>query len=326
MNKVYHGDFLTNSLPDKSVQLIIADPPYFEVKGGFDFAWSSFADYQKDVEKWAIECKRLLADNGTLFWWGHALKIAYSQVILDKYFSLVNSLVWDKSASGGFSMGKASPEAMRTFAPVTERLLMYDNGIEPDELGNFNENVVFIFQPILDWFLSEWKKSGITRAQIDKACGSKNISQYWFLKRGFTIPTEKTYKIIQSLAKKNAFRTEYEAFRTEYEALRTEYEALRRPFNQTKLQTDVLKYSQESHITKQYDHETKKPETLTRALILTCSRPNDLVFVPFAGSGTECAMAAKEGRNFIGYDINKKYVDMANERTAKILSQPTLFT
>jgi DNA modification methylase len=29
MNKVHLGDFMTNELPDKSVQLIIADPPYF---------------------------------------------------------------------------------------------------------------------------------------------------------------------------------------------------------------------------------------------------------------------------------------------------------
>ena len=111
----------------------------------------------------------------------------------------------------------------------------------------------------------------------------------------------------------------------EYEALRLEYEALRRPFTQTKLQTDVLLYSQESHITKDYDHDTKKPETLTRQLILTCSRPNDLVFVPFAGSGTECAMAVKEGRQCIGYDIEQKYVDMSNKRMKIINSKPQLF-
>jgi len=87
--------------------------------------------------------------------------------------------------------------------------------------------------------------------------------------------------------------------------------------------TDVLLFSQESHITKNYDHETKKPETLTRALILTCSKPNDLVIIPFAGSGTECAMAKKEKRQFIGYDIDKKNVDMSNNRCDAI--PPTLF-
>ena len=71
-NKAYHSNWLDNTLPDKCAKLIIADPPYFEVKGEFDFIWASFADYLADVQKWAIECKRILADNGSLFWYGHA--------------------------------------------------------------------------------------------------------------------------------------------------------------------------------------------------------------------------------------------------------------
>ena len=84
LNKVYLGDWTNNQIEDKSVELIIADPPYFQVKGEFDFVWDSFDDYLKDVEKWAIECKRVLADNGTLFWYGDAKKIAYTQIILEK--------------------------------------------------------------------------------------------------------------------------------------------------------------------------------------------------------------------------------------------------
>ena len=39
-------------------------------------------------------------------------------------------------------------------------------------------------------------------------------------------------------------------------------------------------------------------------IIQTCSRKGDLVLVPFSGSGTECAMAAKEGREFIGFNAD----------------------
>ena len=38
---VIHGNFLNNNLPNKCANLIIADPPYFEVKGEFDFVWNS---------------------------------------------------------------------------------------------------------------------------------------------------------------------------------------------------------------------------------------------------------------------------------------------
>lgn len=81
----------------------------------------------------------------------------------------------------------------------------------------------------------------------------------------------------------------------------------------------------EGHISGKYDHETIKPEKLTRALIQTCSRPNDIVCVPFAGSGTECAMAAKEKRLFVGFETNLDHVMTARKRVAEILSQPELF-
>ena len=124
-NTIHHADWMTNDLPDGSVNLIIADPPYFEVRGDFDFVWDSFDDYLKDVEKWAIECKRLLAENGTLFWYGDAKRIAYAQMIFDKYFNLVNSLIWENTNPHKqqirFSKG------LRSFAPITERILMYSN-------------------------------------------------------------------------------------------------------------------------------------------------------------------------------------------------------
>ena len=81
INEVHNIDFLNNTLPDKCANLIFADPPYYKVKGDFDFIWKTFDEYLADVEKWAIECKRILADNGTLLWYGDANNIAYSQVI-----------------------------------------------------------------------------------------------------------------------------------------------------------------------------------------------------------------------------------------------------
>ena len=316
-NKVFLGDFMTNTLADKSVQLIIADPPYFEVKGSFDFIWSSFDAYLLDVEKWAKECKRLLADNGTLFWWGHAKKIAYAQIILDRYFNLENSLVWQKKQCRAM---RGEPEAMRTFAPVTERCLMYSNeilmtGLEVIKLDIEN------FQPLRQYSKMVLDFIGINLKQINIKLGHRKAEHFFYWNSTqWELETPETYaQLIEvfGIDKMPQFK--------EYEALRQEYEALRRPFTQTKLQTDVLLYSQESHITKEYDHDTKKPETLTRQLILTCSRPNDLVFVPFAGSGTECAMAVKEGRQCIGYDIEQKYVDMSNKRIKIIISKPQLF-
>ena len=109
----------------------------------------------------------------------------------------------------------------------------------------------------------------------------------------------------------------------EYEELRKEYEELRRPFNNSLHLGDVIRLP--NYETSDYDHDTIKPEKLTRILINTCSRENDLVVVPFAGSGTECAMSAKEKRPFIGYEITEKHAVMSQKRADKILTEPTLF-
>ena len=321
LNTVHNIDFLNNTLPDKCANLIIADPPYFEVKGDFDFVWDSFEDYLKDVEKWAIECKRILADNGTLFWWGDAKKIAYSQIIIDKHFNMLNNIVWEKNECQTLRNEIA---ALRSFAPVTERLLMYDKG--EDKSGNdriFDDPELFL--PIKKYFDDWLDKSGLTLNDAVKKIGSS--CTHWF---GFTL-RHKTQFAFPTIEKWNKMQEvfpdsqSYEELRQSYEELRQSYEELRRPFNLTKMQSDVFHFSQESHITKEYDHDTKKPEKLTRFLILTTTRKDDLVVVPFAGSGTECAMSAKEKRKFIGFEITEKHAKMANERAKKILNAPTLF-
>lgn len=318
VNKIYHDDWMNNQLPDKSVQLIIADPPYFEVKGEFDFIWKSFDDYLKDVEKWAIECKRLLADNGTLFWYGDAKKIAYAQVIFDKHFNLINNLVWDK----GSFMGLEESEGLRSFAPCTERILMYANG---DDYHDKVRMSIKYVQEYLNTITSRDElaqlllENGNCKNTLSAKQNANNILNQTSAKP--QLITEYQYNLIPNKNKKK-----YEDLRKEYEELRKEYEELRRPFvNHFKLQ-EILRYSNEATKTgSKYDHDTVKPETLTRALIITCSRPNDLVVVPFAGSGTEVAMAIKEGRNAIGFDIEEKYVEMGNKRTDIIKAQPSLF-
>lgn len=311
VNKIYHDDWMNNQLPDKCAKLIIADPPYFEVKGSFDFVWKSFDEYLKDVEKWAIECKRLLADNGTLFWYGHAKKIAYAQVIFDKYFNLINNLVWNK----GSFMGLEESEGLRSFAPCTERILMYENkndckdGFEPSYIKNVFQN----------YLMEERQKAGLSTKDINAICGYSENTRNKIInnEKNWIFITETSYKKLQN-------NTDY--FKKPYSELRKEYEELRRPFNNVFKLQEVLNFPNEATKTgSKYAHDTVKPENLTRALILTCSRPNDLVFIPFAGSGTEVAMAIKEGRNAIGFDIEEKYVEMGNKRTDIIKAQPSLF-
>lgn len=55
------------------------------------------------------------------------------------------------------------------------------------------------------------------------------------------------------------------------------------------------------------DHPTQKPEKLIAKLILASSRPQDVVFDPFLGSGTTAVVAKKLGRRFCGVELDRDY-------------------
>ena len=304
-NSIVNDCFLEalQKVPDKSIQLIIADPPYFEVKGDFDFIWANFEAYLADVETWAKALKRVLADNGTLFWYGHAKKIAYAQVIFDKYFNLENSLVWEKKECQTM---RASPDLLRSFAPVTERILMYSNEYEPNEYKKTGLDQIHnnkdCFQSIKIYMREQLKISGINKSELISL--TSTTASHYFADSQYLFPIERHYKKMQATG---FWQKPYEVLRQEYEVLCQEYEVLRRPFNQSVLNTDVLKYSQESHVSKKYNHPTQKPLGLTRLLIETTSRKDATVLIPFAGSGTECQACIELGRKFIGIEKDAKH-------------------
>lgn len=67
-------------------------------------------------------------------------------------------------------------------------------------------------------------------------------------------------------------------------------------------------------------HPTQKPEGLIRWLIKASSNKKEIVLDPFMGSGTTAICCKQLNRNFVGFEINKDYMKIANER----LQQQTL--
>lgn len=61
-------------------------------------------------------------------------------------------------------------------------------------------------------------------------------------------------------------------------------------------------------------HFATMPEGLARRCILAGSAGGDLVLDPFTGSGTTGAVALKEGRGFIGCELNPEYAALAEQR------------
>lgn len=63
-----------------------------------------------------------------------------------------------------------------------------------------------------------------------------------------------------------------------------------------------------------YTHPAIFPEKLVADQIKTWTNENDLVYDPFMGSGTTAKIAYILGRNWIGSEISREYVDIAEER------------
>src|ERR1700682_5909655 len=65
-------------------------------------------------------------------------------------------------------------------------------------------------------------------------------------------------------------------------------------------------------------HPTQKPETLLARVILSSSRPDDLVLDPFCGTGTTGSVAKRLGRRFIGVERDPDYRTAAERRIAAV--------
>jgi site-specific DNA-methyltransferase (adenine-specific) len=62
------------------------------------------------------------------------------------------------------------------------------------------------------------------------------------------------------------------------------------------------------------EHPTQKPEKLIAKLLLASSNVGDVVFDPFAGSGTTSAVAKKLGRQFVAIEQDQEYCSIALKR------------
>src|ERR1700678_3346487 len=69
-------------------------------------------------------------------------------------------------------------------------------------------------------------------------------------------------------------------------------------------------------------HPTQKPEALLARVILSSSRPDDLVLDPFCGTGTTGAVARRLHRRFIGIEREAAYRQAAERRIAAIEPLP----
>lgn len=239
---LHHGDCreLVKNIPDNSVNMIFADPPYFLSNGG-------------------ISCK-----NGRM-------------VCVDKG-------EWDK---GG------TPEYMYQFnkewLDVCHSKLKDDGTIWIS--GTYHN--IFVVQRCL----KELGYKILNYITWQKSDPAPNISC-----RYFTFSTELIIWARKSEKKPHKFN----------------YDVMKR-INGDKQMTDVWRMSAVGLWEKTCGkHPTQKPLRLLYRIILASTHEGDIILDPFAGSCTTGIAANLLGRNFIGIDQSREYLDLGMHRRAEI--------
>ena len=322
---LYQGDCLEvlPMLPDDSVDLVLADPPYNGVKDAdWDNQWASDIDYLQWLDRVLEQFKRVLRFNGSLYLFASPQMAARVEVLVSGRFNVLNAITWIKD--NGWHK-KAEQKILRAYFPQTERIVFAEHynsdnyakgeagyGCKCDELRGF------VFEPLRAYLANEWERAGLTRADADKATNSF-MSGHYLSQVQWALPTREKYHQLRDYANTHNhggdyLRREYEDLRREYEDLRREYEDLRRPFSVTAQvpYTDVWDFATVQAYPGK--HPCEKPAALLEHIIAASSRPGAVVLDAFMGSGATCMAARKLGRACIGIDADPHWFAYAQRR------------
>lgn len=314
INQVFNEDCLEGMkrIPDKSVNLICIDPPYNIKKADWD-KWKRVSDYVDWVGLVFKECERVLADNGSFYFFHNDfLQIVELQNWINKNtrFVFKQFIVWDKFNGSKWNQVNAVvfSDGNRNYSKQAEYCLFYTF---QDETGltmvKHDENN---FSTLRQYFEDFQKDTGLNKKQIINLIGQKADHCFRWGSSQWDLPTEETYRDLLLLPSLAGFK------RREYESLRREYESLRYTFNNIG-KSSVWQYPAQP----QNGHITPKPIDLIENIIEHSSNENDIVLDCFMGSGTTAIACINTGRNYIGFEKEEKYYKIIQDRIAKHTAQ-----
>jgi len=246
---ILRGDCIDamNSLPEGSVDLIFADPPYNMQLGGelhrpdnsrvdgVDDEWDkfdNFSAYDNFSRAWLKAARRVLKDTGSLWVIGSYHNIfRVGAVLQDLGFWVLNDIVWRKT------------NPMPNFRGT--------------RFTNAHETMIW--------------------------CSKSKDARYTF-----------NYEAMKNLNEGTQMRSDWTL------PLCTGEERLKGD-DGNKL------------------HPTQKPEALLYRVLLSATKPGDVVLDPFFGTGTTGAAAKRLGRHYIGIERDPTYIAGAKERIAKVI-------
>lgn len=282
----YNGDCIEKmrSLEDNSVDLVVADPPYWKVIGEkWDYQWKTEKDYVEWSLKWIKEVSRILRIGGTFYCFGYFRTLSLLVPHLKEMgLELRQQIIIDK---GIRAISGRATKKYKMFPNVTESILFI-----------IKDNKQFV-KP----FLKERQKAlGLTAKQINESLGVKsNGGGMWSIYTGKNVceqfPTEELWNKLSKIL--------------DFEC---PYKKVAQTFNPQIGYTDVwtdIDFYKEKHL-----HPTQKPLKLIRRLIEASSNEGDIVLDPFSGAGSTQISSIQLKRHYIGIELDEEYYRIGLQR------------
>lgn len=344
---LFNADCLSflRGFSDDSVDLILTDPPYFQVKrDAWDNQWASVEEYLSWLDEVMTELCRVLKPAGSIYLFcGHKLS-ADTEVLMRHHFNVLNHIVWAKPYG---RWNGAKKEELRAFFPSTERILFAEhhdsarrsNG-ERAYKGQCEEVRRTVFEPLISYFKQVRESVGVSAKEINKATGTQMCS-HWFGASQWQLPSREQYEKLQALFVERGNRlarqndslekeyielgAEYNLLNRQYEDLKIEYKSLRRHFRVTKdtPYTDVWTFAPVPHYPGK--HPCEKPAEIIEHALNASSKEGSVVLDVFMGSGSTGKACVKLNRRFIGVEMDKDIYSSTLDsfsRLAMASSQP----
>ena len=248
LNKIYNEDCLQGMkrIPDKSVDMILADLPY----GTTACKWDTIIPFELLWEQY----ERVIKDNGAIVLTGSqpfTSVLISSNIIRYKY-----SWIWQKNNVGGIFNVKNRP--LKTY----EEVCVFSKA----PAANVN-GVRMAYYP-----------QGLVKVEIKRKNSERENNR--------------------TIRSRPCRLDEYVQTETGYPKDILQFNSVKKPL-----------------------HPTQKPIELFEYLVKTYTNEGDVVLDNVMGSGTTAIAAMNTNRNFIGFELDETYYNIANERIEKSLER-----
>lgn len=297
--QLFQGDCLElmKEIPDGSVDMVLADPPYgvmrkstHDLKGwqNKNIQWDNLIDNDLLFDQYA----RIVKPCGKILLFSTEPLTSYMIQNHNAGLNFCQRAVWIKNANGNPLSAKSA-------------LLSWFEDIcifQKDSYDRENSH------PLRQYFLDEKQASGLENAEINSLLGTKSMASHYFTGGfQFAIPSAENYKKLQSTGR---FQKPYEEIKTIDRQWRENRKQTFNLLDGENSKSNVFTYPKDSG---SY-HPTQKPVALLEYLIRTYTNDGETVLDNTMGSGSTGVACVNTNRNFIGYELDEGYFEIAKQR------------